>query len=112
MSGSIPRGDRFGKATAAVPFLTPDLLTRSAPTDIAILHGATLVNAILFEAYLSFLGAGTPPDIPSWGNIMAQGRAYVQQAFWFIAFPGAFLALTVLAINLLGDGLRDRLEAR
>jgi peptide/nickel transport system permease protein len=69
-------------------------------------------SAILFEAYLSFLGAGTPPHIPSWGNIMAEGKAYVQLAFWIILFPGLFLALTVLAINLIGDGLRDLLDVR
>jgi peptide/nickel transport system permease protein len=69
-------------------------------------------SAMLFEAYLSFLGAGTPPDIPSWGNIMAEGRAYVQRAFWIILFPGAFLALTVLAVNLVGDGLRDLLKVK
>ncbi|MGH7322993.1 MAG: ABC transporter permease [Candidatus Rokuibacteriota bacterium] len=69
-------------------------------------------SAILFEAYLSFLGAGTPPHIPSWGNIMAEGRAYVQLAFWIILFPGLFLAVTVLAINLVGDGLRDLLKVR
>jgi peptide/nickel transport system permease protein len=69
-------------------------------------------SAILFEAYLSFLGAGTPPHIPSWGNIMAEGKAYVQIAFWIILFPGLFLALTVLAINLIGDGLRDLLDVR
>ncbi len=69
-------------------------------------------SAILFEAYLSFLGAGTPPHIPSWGNIMAEGRAYVQLAFWIILFPGLFLAATVLAINLVGDGLRDLLKVR
>ena len=69
-------------------------------------------SAILFEAYLSFLGAGTPPHIPSWGNIMAEGKVYVQLAFWIILFPGLFLALTVLAINLIGDGLRDLLDVR
>jgi peptide/nickel transport system permease protein len=69
-------------------------------------------SAILFEAYLSFLGAGTPPHIPSWGNIMAEGKTYVQLAFWIILFPGLFLALTVLAINLIGDGLRDLLDVR
>jgi len=69
-------------------------------------------SAILVEAYLSFLGAGTPPVIPSWGNIMAEGRAYVQLAFWIILFPGVFLAATVLAINLVGDGLRDVLDVR
>src|SRR6266403_2495840 len=69
-------------------------------------------SAILFEAYLSFLGAGTPPHIPSWGNIMAEGKTYVQLAFWIILFPGLFLALTVLAINLVGDGLRELLDVR
>jgi peptide/nickel transport system permease protein len=69
-------------------------------------------SAILVEAYLSFLGAGTPPVIPSWGNIMAEGRAYVQLAFWIILFPGIFLAATVLAVNLVGDGLRDLLDVR
>ena len=69
-------------------------------------------SAMLLEAYLSFLGAGTPPHIPSWGNIMAEGRAYVQLAFWIILFPGLFLAATVLAINLVGDGLRDMLNVR
>jgi peptide/nickel transport system permease protein len=72
----------------------------------------TCAQAILVEAYLSFLGAGTPPHIPSWGNIMAEGRTYVQLAFWIILFPGLFLALTVLAINLAGDGLRDWLKVR
>jgi peptide/nickel transport system permease protein len=66
--------------------------------------------AILVESYLSFLGAGTPPHIPSWGNIMAEGRAYVQIAVWIILFPGLFLMLTVLSINLIGDGLRDLLK--
>jgi peptide/nickel transport system permease protein len=67
-------------------------------------------SAILVESYLSFLGAGTPPHIPSWGNIMAEGRAYVQLGVWIILFPGLFLMLTVLSINLIGDGLRDLLK--
>ncbi|HLT26048.1 MAG TPA: ABC transporter permease [Zeimonas sp.] len=69
-------------------------------------------SAVIFEAYLSFLGAGTPPEIPSWGNMMAEGRAVVQLAFGIILFPGLFLGLTVLSINLLGDGLRDLLDPR
>jgi peptide/nickel transport system permease protein len=64
------------------------------------------------EAYLSFLGAGTPPNVPSWGNIMAEGRSYVQLAFWIIFFPGLFVAMTVLAINLVGDGMRDTLDPK
>jgi peptide/nickel transport system permease protein len=66
--------------------------------------------AILVEAYLSFLGAGPPPDVPSWGNIMAEGRNYIRRAVWVIFFPGVFLTLTVLGINLAGDGLRDNLD--
>ena len=68
--------------------------------------------AILIESLLSFLGAGTPPEVPSWGNIMAEGRSYFQLAPWIILAPGLFLATTVLAINLLGDGLRDMLDPR
>src|SRR5438034_695259 len=83
------------------------------PVASLIVQGTYIAAAaILFEAYLSFLGAGTPPHIPSWGNIMAEGRAYVQLAFWIILFPGIFLAATVLAINLVGDGLRDLLNVR
>ena len=69
-------------------------------------------SAVLVEAYLSFLGAGPPPDVPSWGNIMAEGRNYIRRAVWVIFFPGIFLTLTVLGINLAGDGLRDNLDPR
>lgn len=69
-------------------------------------------SAVIVEAYLSFLGAGTPPEISSWGNIMAEGRAYVRIAFWILLFPGLCLAATVLAINMIGDGLRDTLDPK
>jgi peptide/nickel transport system permease protein len=61
---------------------------------------------------LSFLGAGTPPEIPSWGNVISLGRTFFQIAPWIIFFPGVLLAITVLAINLVGDGLRDTLDPR
>jgi peptide/nickel transport system permease protein len=66
--------------------------------------------AVLIESLLSFLGAGTPPEVPSWGNIMAEGRTYFLVAPWIILTPGLVLATAVLAINLLGDGLRDMLD--
>lgn len=95
---------------------TPRILLRYIlPALVAplIVQGTYIcASAMLLEAYLSFLGAGTPPHIPSWGNIMAEGRAYVQLAFWIILFPGLFLAAAVLAINLAGDGLRDLLKVR
>jgi peptide/nickel transport system permease protein len=69
-------------------------------------------SAMITEAILSFIGAGTPPNIPSWGNIMAEGRALFQVAAYIILFPGLFLSLTVLAVNLLGDGMRDALDPR
>ncbi len=69
-------------------------------------------SAILIESALSFLGAGTPPDVPTWGNMIAQSRLYLGPAPWTIFFPGIALAVIVLAVNLLGDGLRDRLDPR
>jgi peptide/nickel transport system permease protein len=104
------------EAARALGVGTPRILLRYIlPGLVApLIVQATYIcaSAILFEAYLSFLGAGTPPHIPSWGNIMAEGKTYVQLAFWIILFPGLFLALTVLAINLVGDGLRDLLDVR
>ncbi|MCP8939682.1 ABC transporter permease [Alsobacter sp. SYSU M60028] len=67
---------------------------------------------ILFEAGLSFLGLGIQPPQPSWGSIMSSGRQYVERAWWITLFPGAFLFLLVLSVNVLGDWLRDRLDPR
>jgi peptide/nickel transport system permease protein len=69
-------------------------------------------SAMITEAILSFIGAGTPPNIPSWGNIMAEARSVFQTKPYIVLFPGLFLSLTVLAVNLLGDGLRDALDPR
>jgi peptide/nickel transport system permease protein len=68
--------------------------------------------AVLTEATLSFLGVGAVPPTPTWGNIMAEGRQYISDAPWIVAIPGAALMLTVLGLNLLGDGLRDVLDPR
>ena len=68
--------------------------------------------AVIVEALLSFLGAGTPPEIPSWGNMMAEGRVYFQIKPWMLFYPGICLAVMVLFVNLLGDGLRDTLDPR
>jgi len=68
--------------------------------------------AILIEASLSFIGAGVPPSIPSWGNIMAEGRTLWQIKPYLIAFPALFLSFTILSLNMLGDGLRDAIDPR
>jgi peptide/nickel transport system permease protein len=91
------------------------LLRHILPSCIAPLIVQTtymFAAAILSEAVLGFLGVGFPPDIPSWGNVLAEGRAVFQRAPWTIIAPGLFLAVTVMAVNLLGDGLRDRLDPR
>jgi peptide/nickel transport system permease protein len=71
-----------------------------------------IASAVITEAALSFLGAGVPPEIPTWGNMIAEGRLFLQIAPWPIFFPGLCLAILVLAINILGDGLRDHLDPR
>jgi peptide/nickel transport system permease protein len=91
------------------------LLRHVLPNTVAplIVQGTYACGAaILTEAILSFLGAGIPTEIPSWGNIMAEGRQSFQIAPWVILFPGLCVAATVLAINVLGDGLRDSLDPR
>ena len=85
----------------------PNLLT-----PLIVQASFICASAMIFEAYLSFLGAGTPPEVPSWGNIMAEGRSVVQLAFGIILYPGLFLGASVLAVNLIGDGLRDLLDPR
>ena len=68
--------------------------------------------AVIAEAVLSFLGVGPPPPTPSWGNIIAEGKDYIREAAWITLFPGIAIAMTVLGLNLLGDGLRDVLDPR
>ena len=102
-------------AIAAGTNLPRILLRHILPNIVApLLVQATYVcaSAMITEAILSFIGAGTPPNIPSWGNIMAEGRSLIQIAGYLLLFPGICLSLTVLAVNLLGDGMRDALDPR
>ena len=71
-----------------------------------------VASAILVEAGLSFLGFGVQPPVPSWGNILTEGRTYIFDAWWFTVFPGLAILITVLSFNLLGEGLRDALDPR
>jgi len=94
----------------------PRLLLRHVlPNTVApVLVQATYVfaSAMILEAVLSFLGAGTPPEVASWGNMMAEGRQYLQRAPWMAAFPGVMLAFLVLTVNVVGDAMRDALDPR
>ena len=110
------REQPYVEAAISVGSPLPKILIKHIlPNTVApLIVQATYVcaSAVVIEAILSFLGAGTPPEIPSWGNIMAEGRVYFQVAPWILFFPGALLAITVLAVNILGDGLRDSLDPR
>ena len=110
------RGLPYVEAARAGGTRVGKLLRRHVlPSTVApLIVQATYIcaSAILTEAGLSFLGAGTPPELPTWGNMIASNRLYLQLAPWTVFAPGICLALVVLAVNLMGDGLRDRLDPR
>lgn len=106
----------FVEAARAIGASAPRIMTfHIVPNLLApmlVMGTFITAQAILLEATLSFLGAGVPPSTPSWGNIMAESKGVMQRAVWTIMFPGFFLAVTVLAVNLVGDGLRDASDPR
>jgi peptide/nickel transport system permease protein len=110
------REQPYVDAAVAAGTRTPMIILRHIlPNTLAPLTvQATFIcaSAMIVESILSFIGAGTPPNIPSWGNIMAEGRALWQVKPFIVFFPAVFLSLTVLAVNMLGDGLRDMLDPR
>ena len=110
------REEPYVEAAIAAGTRLPLVMSRHIlPNTIApLIVQATYIcgSAMLTEAILGFLGAGIPPEVPSWGNIMSEGRVYFRLTPWVIFFPGLMLALTVLAVNVLGDGLRDTLDPK
>jgi peptide/nickel transport system permease protein len=110
------REEPYVEAAIAAGTTTPRILYRHIlPNTIAplIVQGTYICAlAMLVESNLSFLGVGLPTDVPSWGNVMAEGRQSFNQYPHNVFFPGFFLALTVLSVNMLGDGLRDTLDPR
>ena len=110
------REQPYIEAATAIGTSVPRILVRhllpNALPPLIVQATYICASAVLIEAALSFLGAGTPPEIPSWGNIMSEGRTYFQLKPGMVLLPGFFLAVTVLSINLVGDGLRDMLDPR
>jgi peptide/nickel transport system permease protein len=110
------REQPYVEAAVASGTRTPMIIIKHIlPNTLApLMVNATFIcaSAMITEAALSFIGAGTPPIIPSWGNIMAEGRALWQVKPYIVFFPAIFLCITVLSVNLLGDGLRDALDPR
>lgn len=110
------RGEPYVEAAISLGTPAPLLLVRhmipNTMAPLIVQSSFVLASAILTEAALSFLGVGLPPEIPSWGNIMSEGRKYFQLYPGLIFIPGAFLAVTVLSVNLIGDALRDVLDPK
>jgi peptide/nickel transport system permease protein len=110
------REQPYVDAAVAAGTRTPMIILRHIlPNTVAPMTvQATYIcaSAMIIEAILSFIGAGVPPIVPSWGNIMADGRALWQVKPFIVFFPAIFLSLAVLAVNLLGDGMRDALDPR
>ncbi len=106
----------FVEAASVVGTRLPALLWRhilpNTTAPLLVQASYIFASAVLIEAALSFIGAGTPPNIPSWGNMIAEGRNVFQIAPHIVLFPGVALAVTVLAVNLVGDGMRDALDPR
>ena len=105
IEAAVSGGSRASKIVwrHILPSTVPPLIVQST---------YVIASAILIEAGLSFLGAGVPPDIPTWGNMIASSRLFIARAPWTVFVPGGALALVILAVNLLGDALRDRLDVR
>lgn len=110
------RQQPYIEAAHAVGSRTPKILFQHIMPNLfaPLTVQATFIaaSAIITEAVLSFLGVGIPPQTPSWGNILSEGRNFLTVAFHIILYPGVFLALAVLAVNTVGDGLRDILDPR
>jgi peptide/nickel transport system permease protein len=106
----------YVEAARALGISTPHIMTRHVLRNLlspVLVQGTFLfAHAMLAEAGLSFLGVGVSPEIPTWGTMIASGRQYIGQADWVTLFPGIAIVLSVLSLQMVGDGLRDMLDPR
>lgn len=107
---------QFVEAAQSIGSSTPRILFRhispNCLSPVIVQTSFVFAEAVLGEATLSFLGAGAPPDIPSWGGMLSESRVFLSQAPWTMLVPGAALTITVFALNLVGDGIRDLLDPK
>jgi peptide/nickel transport system permease protein len=112
----VLRETQYVEAAQALGQAGPRILLRhilpNCVSPLIVQSTFIFASAVLGEASLSFLGVGAPPHVPSWGNILADARTYLHQAPWMTLAPGAAIMATILALNLLGDGLRDVLDPK
>jgi peptide/nickel transport system permease protein len=106
----------FVEASRAIGTSHPVIIVRhilpNVISPLLILATLRVANIIIWESGLSFLGMGTPPPMPTWGRMLAEGRIYITDAWWLVCLPGIAIMVTILSTNLLGDGLRDALDPR
>jgi len=106
----------FVEASRAIGTSHPVIIVRhilpNVISPLLILATLRVANIIIWESGLSFLGMGTPPPMPTWGRMLAEGRIYITDAWWLVCLPGIAIMMTILSTNLLGDGLRDALDPR
>jgi len=105
VEASLAIGTRHG--VIIVRHILPNVIS-----PLIILGTLRVANIIIWESGLSFLGMGVPPPMPTWGRMLAEGRIYIADAWWLVTLPGLAIMVTILSINLLGDGLRDALDPR
>lgn len=97
---------------ASSPYIVLRHVAPHCLSPIIVQASFIFAYAVLGEAALSFLGVGVPPSIPTWGNVLTESRAYLQQAWWMAVFPGVFIIISVLAFNIVGDALRDHFDPK
>jgi peptide/nickel transport system permease protein len=110
------KNKEFVEASRAIGTQHPVVITRhilpNVISPLIILGTLRVGSIIIWESGLSFLGMGVPPPMPTWGRMLAEGRIYINDAWWLVCLPGLAIMATILAVNLLGDGLRDALDPR
>ncbi|HEV7717456.1 MAG TPA: ABC transporter permease [Arsenicitalea sp.] len=112
----VLREREYVQAARALGASTPRILIRhllpNIMSSVIVISSLLVAKMILFESSLSFLGLGVPPDIPTWGAMISDGRDYIANGWWVAAMPGIAIFITVVSINLVGDRLRDMLDPR
>lgn len=112
----VLREREYVQAARALGASTPRILIRhllpNVMSSVIVISSLLVAKMILFESSLSFLGLGVPPETPTWGAMIAEGRNYIGNAWWVAAMPGLAIFITVIGINLVGDRLRDLLDPR